>query len=144
MRPARGGSAIGTKWLAAARLSHGWTWIGSPSLLGNERLRSEELSRAWALGPHPTPLWGLDPIEHPRIGVETAPVNANREVKLEQVLKLFSAGSYRVDPELVADSIVRRFSSPERTGRVCHREIGRARLRSVILAGAGSARTRAV
>ncbi|MFL5822274.1 MAG: hypothetical protein ACJ764_02405 [Solirubrobacteraceae bacterium] len=71
-------------------------------------------------------------------------MSANREAKLQQVLQLFRAGSYRVDPDAVADAIMQRFSSSAGSGRVPSRDTGRARLRSVLLVGAGSARTRAL
>jgi hypothetical protein len=39
-------------------------------------------------------------------------MNANRDAKVQQILELFKAGDYLVDPTAVARSVIRRTSVP--------------------------------
>ncbi len=55
-------------------------------------------------------IWGLDPMDEDRgnADAEQDLIDVHREEKVTQIQDIIRRGNYRVDPEAVADAIVRR------------------------------------
>ncbi|HZU60006.1 MAG TPA: hypothetical protein VE983_03530 [Solirubrobacteraceae bacterium] len=43
-------------------------------------------------------------------------MSTSRDAKVQQILELFKAGDYRVDPAVVAGSVIRRLAVPPASG----------------------------
>lgn len=75
-------------------------------------------------------------------------MSPNRDAKVQQILELFQAGDYRVDPDAVAGSVIRRMSVQPRSDAgssvsgVPGRSDGR-RIRGIVSVTRGHARVAA-
>jgi hypothetical protein len=75
-------------------------------------------------------------------------MSPNRDAKVQQILELFQAGDYRVDPDAVAGSVIRRMSVQPRggarseAGGPAERPAGR-RIRGIVSVTRGHARVAA-
>lgn len=72
------------------------------------------------------------------------PVSQHREAKVQQIIGLFQAGGYEVDPGAVAGSVIRRMSIPRSTGMPesdgSGRRTGEHRIRGIVSVDRGHAR----